>query len=184
MKFNDKTFRRAIRNAATVTFVVALTSLLGIEFTLFIACICISVFLNRRTIRSLNPRHANGEKIFNEGKNLSIPERVEVFELADSLSINKLRQYTSLFGSMAVQPKILVLRLREFSTVTPDNILVLTEVVRALSEDKVEIIFSEVDENIEPRMKKLGLVVNGPDRNIAKNIGDALAQAEEMLVAT
>jgi MFS superfamily sulfate permease-like transporter len=162
-------------------FIVILLSFMDIELAMVVGCISFSVILIRRTISFLNKGHARGYEILKNGKTLSIPKRVEIFELVDATSPDKLYKYVNIFRSMVIPPRILVIRFQESFEISNRSVVLLDVIEKVLSEEKIGILFSEVDDDRKHQLIKMDLMKNVADSNIFKNIDDALTYAKKIL---
>ena len=82
----DKKINGIIKDILLIAIVFILLAFIKVEFAIFVTIICTSIFLIRRIILDLNPEHGKSKKVAYNGKQLSIPQNIEVFKLKDNSS--------------------------------------------------------------------------------------------------
>jgi len=164
-----------------IILIVIAFSFIDLRAALFMGAVITSIILIRRAIKHLNPRHTNGYKILKEGNEISVPQRVEVFELSNSATMGILYKYVEVLRMMTVHPRILIIRFKRILRISPDEAHILGEVIICLSVEKIKIFFSDVDMNLEKQLKKYDLVQKVGEDNIFYTIDDALNRAEKTL---
>lgn len=114
--------------------------------------------------------------------NLQIPNGVEVFEIYGSLFFGAVSQFKESIRVVADKPKVLILRMRNVSTIDASGIHILEELIRETSENGCVLIFSAVAPNVFKAMKKSGFIESVGKENFAKDIHKALEIADNYLI--
>lgn len=165
-----------------ITILIAIPfSFIDMPMAIYAGAISISIIFIRLAIQRLKPGHINGYKTLHGGNELNVPESVEVFELSDSATMEILYEYLGVLRTLAIHPKILILRFNKITQINPSEVRVLNEVINQLSENGTAIYFSDVDTNIETQFKEYDFMQKVEKNKIFSKIEDALKCANETL---
>lgn len=178
---NVKLANRAITIGKEILIVVSVfTVLTFIDITLafFVATTCITLVVTRRLIFQLNPLSSKEKEIAYEGNMLSIPMRVEVFEIKDISSLESLLKYVNILQGIAIPPRILIIRC--CMVLSPVDFSFIEEVLKILDSREIMAVFSGLDKTNKEDLRLCG---GGKAREIyvCDNITDALSHAAGIL---
>ncbi|CAN5469395.1 sulfate permease [soil metagenome] len=112
---------------------------------------------------------------------ISVPPRVEVFEIYGSLFFGAVRQFKESIRVVATKPKVLILRMRQVPTIDASGVHVLEELADEAHECGQIIIFSAVSRSVYRVMRKSGLVDKIGRKHFAGDIFAALEIAKSHL---
>ena len=112
---------------------------------------------------------------------ISIPPRVEVFEIYGSLFFGAVRQFKESIRVVASKPKVLILRMRQVPTIDASGVHVLEELADEAFENGRIIIFSAVSRSVYRVMRKSGFVDKIGRKHFAGDIFAALEIAKSHL---
>jgi SulP family sulfate permease len=112
---------------------------------------------------------------------VSIPPRVEVFEIYGSLFFGAVRQFKESIRVVATRPKVLILRMRQVPTIDASGVHVLEELADEALENGQVIIFSAVSRSVYRVMRKSGFVDKIGRKHFAGDIFAALEIARSHL---
>ena len=127
----------SIKDIIMIILIIVPFTFIDLRTALFVGAICTSIFFMQGTIRYLKSMDINGYRILNEVNELSVPKGVEVFELAGNFPIEILYKYISVFRTLSIHPKILIIRFKRSSKIHKHEVRVLEKVAMALSERKI-----------------------------------------------
>ena len=112
---------------------------------------------------------------------IEIPQGVEVFELYGSLFFGAVRQFKESIRVIARKPKVLILRMRQVSSIDASGIRVLEELAEEAKKGGYVIIFSAVSRSVFRVMRQSGFVEVAGKKNFAGDIFIALEIAKKYL---
>ncbi len=92
-----------------------------------------------------------------------------------------LYKYISALRTLEIRPKILIIRFKRIPQIHPADVHVLEKVIRVLSERKIILFISDVDENIKNQFNFYNLNEKIGNGKIFYKIDDALKRAEIIL---
>ena len=147
--------------------------------SIYAAAICTSILFIRLAIQRLKPGYINGYKALHNDYELNVPKRVEVFELSNSVTMEILYEYLGVLRTMAIHPKILIIRFKQITEIKPFEAHVLDEMINRLSENGIRIYLSDVDANIENQFIKFDILRRIGEDKIFNKIDDALKCAKK-----
>ncbi|MEP6847716.1 MAG: SulP family inorganic anion transporter [Acidobacteriota bacterium] len=110
---------------------------------------------------------------------IDIPKGVEVFELYGSLFFGAVRQFKESMRIVAARPKVLILRMRQVSSIDASGIRVLEELAEEARAGGYLIVFSAVSRSVFRVMRQTGFVKKAGRENFAADIFAALETARE-----
>ena len=106
--------------------------------------------------------------------NIAIPDGVEVFELYGSLFFGAVRQFKESIRVVAKRPKVLIIRMRQVSSIDASGIRVLEELADEAKSGGYILVFSAVTRSVYRVMRQSGLVEKVDKKNFAGDIFIAL----------
>lgn len=112
---------------------------------------------------------------------IEIPRGVEVFELYGSLFFGAVRQFKESIRVVATKPKVLILRMRQVSSIDASGIRVLEELAEEARHGRYILIFSAVSRSVYRVMRQSGFVEKVGRKNFAGDIFAALEVARDHL---
>jgi len=112
---------------------------------------------------------------------IEIPPGIEVFELYGSLFFGAVRQFKESIRVVAKKPKVLILRMRQVSSIDASGIRVLEELAEEAQKGGYVIIFSAVSRSVFRVMRQSGFVEIAGKKNFAGDIFLALEIAKKYL---
>lgn len=112
---------------------------------------------------------------------VEIPKGVEVFELYGSLFFGAVRQFKESIRVVTTKPKVLILRMRQVSSIDASGIRVLEEIADDARNDGYIVIFSAVPRSVYRIMRRSGLVEKVGRKHFAGDIFIALGIAKNYL---
>ncbi len=112
---------------------------------------------------------------------IDIPRGVEVFEIYGSLFFGAVRQFKESIRVVATKPKVLILRMRQVTTIDASGVHVLEELAAEAKENGQILIFSAVSRNVYRVMRKSGFVERVGRKNFAGDVYAALEIARTHL---
>lgn len=181
---NVKLANRTITIGKEILIIVSVfTVLTFIDLTLafFVATICITLVLTRRLIFQLNPLSSKEKEIAYEGNILSIPTRVEVFEIKDISSLESLLKYVNILQGITIPPRILIIRC--CIVLSPEEFCFIEEVLKILDSGEIMAVFSDLDKTNTDDLRLFGLKGKTRETYVCDNITDALSYASGILNA-
>ena len=170
-----------IRDVIIILLIFILFSFIDITLASLFSIISTAILLIRRIIFSLNPGFIKGHKIFYEGKEVSVPKSVDVFDLRYPSLMEKLYQYIEVIRSISVPPRILIIRFNGIFQMEKAEFHILNEVINQLSKSKIKIILSDVVTGLEDQLIQKGIAQRIGKKNIFSNISDTMIHAKEVL---
>ncbi len=163
-----------------IVFAFLLFAFFNLRMAVLVGTVCTAVLLIRRFAFDLNPLSSERKIIYN-GKEILIPSKVEVFEVKDSLSFESLLKYVQILQSIAIPPRILIIRFYTIFYLRQMEFHFLNEILKILNSRKIVAVLSDVDESIMSDLERGGIVEKIGLQNIAKNLINALSRTEEIL---
>lgn len=112
---------------------------------------------------------------------IEIPSGVEVFEIYGSLFFGAVRQFKESIRVVAKKPRVLILRMRQVSSIDASGIRVLEELAGEAAEGGYILIFSAVSRSVFRVMRRSGFVEIAGKKNFASDIFMALGIARQHL---
>lgn len=125
-----------------------------------------------------------GEEDIHQTRDMSgikIPEGVEVFEIYGSLFFGAVSQFKESIRVIAKKPKVLILRMRNVTTIDASGLRVLEELAEEARDHDYVLIFSAVSRSVYRVMRKSGFVEMVEKKNFAGDIFGALEMARKHL---
>lgn len=172
-----------IKDAFVIILLFTAFYFIDIGVAVFIGIITAVILLTRRIILAHNPGFIKGHHIYYDGKELTVPKGVDVFDLSNSASINYLYSYIEIIRGILVPPRVLIIRLSGIIHLEENELEILSEAILRLQKSKIIVIFSEPDENILNQFQRYNIERNVGMENILYTIDDALKQANKALRA-
>ena len=114
---------------------------------------------------------------------IDIPEGVEVFEVYGSLFFGAVSQFKESIRVIARKPKVLILRMRNVTTIDASGVRVLEELASDAKGGGYVIIFSAVSRSVYRVMRASGFVETVGRNNFAADIFSAIKIARKHLEA-
>lgn len=121
------------------------------------------------------------EIIARDMTDIEIPRGVEVFELYGSLFFGAVRQFKESIRVVSNKPKVLILRMRQVSSIDASGIRVLEEIADDARKSGYIVIFSAVSRSVFRVMRQSGFVEVAGKKNFASDIFIALEIAKKYL---
>ena len=180
-KGNNNHLRRIIKDTIIIAMIFIFCSFIDVLLACFVTAICTSILLTRRVILNLNPGFIKGHKIKFKEKALSVSKGIDVFDLNNSQSIESLYKYMTVIQSIAVPPKILIIRFSEIFQVKQFELHILNKIIKRFGTNKISIILSDVRANVQYQLMQNGVAQKIGEENIFYYITDALNHANEIL---
>jgi sulfate permease, SulP family len=112
---------------------------------------------------------------------IKIPEGVEVFEIYGSLFFGAVSQFKESIRFVAKKPKVLILRMRNVTTIDASGIHILEEIAKEARARNYPIVFSAVSRKVYRVMRNSGFVNLVGRENFARDIFGALDIARQHL---
>ncbi len=177
MKFYSQLNEKEKGIAKDILFVViifVLLALIDLELAIFVTVICAAVLIIRRIILQLNPDHGKNKKVIYNGKQLSVPQNTEIFELKDYASFEKLNKYAEALRFISLPPTILIIRFYRQIQIDKASAVIMSKVVKRLSEMEVRTVFSDIDVTIFNQLEYHDILHIIGGENLFSSIEDAL----------
>lgn len=114
---------------------------------------------------------------------IEIPKGVEVFELYGSLFFGAVRQFKESMRVVAAKPKVLILRMRQVSSIDASGIRVLEELIEEANDGGYIIVFSAVTRSVFRVMRQTDFVEKAGRKNFAADIFAALEIAKQYVAS-
>ncbi|MCC6452911.1 MAG: sulfate permease [Acidobacteria bacterium] len=124
---------------------------------------------------------ADEEFIGRDMSKIEIPKRVEVFEVYGSLFFGAVSQFKESIRVVTNRPKVIILRMRQVSTIDASGIHILEELVNEMHSRNAIVVFSAVSRSVYRVMRKSGFVELVNRHNFAPDIFAALEIAGKYL---
>ena len=134
-----------------------LCTFVSVRTASLVATILTVILLIRRFAFDLNPL-ASEKYVIDNGIKLVIPPHTEIFELNDSSSFESLLKYASFLQSIAIPPKILIIRFCKISYLRDREFRFLDKILKVFLKRNIIIIFSDVSENIKGDLQRGGIL--------------------------
>ena len=162
-------------------FLFILISFINLQFAFFLSIVCISILSIRRVILQLNPGFIKGYKFFYKDKELAVPDGVDIFDLGNPPSIGNLYSYVEVIRNIAVSPRILIIRFNNKFRITQLELDILNKIIKRLGLQKILIVFSDVNVNMQNHFRQTGVAEKIGEENIFYYIIDALEHTKQIL---
>lgn len=163
-----------------IVFAFLVFAFIDIRLAVLVGTVCTAVLLIRRFAFDLNPLSAK-RKITYEGQELTIPEKVEIFELKDSASFESLFKYSNILQSIAIPPRVLIIRFELISYIRKDECYFLSETISTLNKRGIVILLADVNESILGDLKREDIFSNFSEKNVFQNLIMALNKVREII---
>jgi len=111
----------------------------------------------------------------------TLPEGVEVFELSADASPEILLLYLNVLRTLAIHPKILIIRFNQIKKIDPTAVRVLNEFIRQTAGKGIHIIFSDVSFSLKNQLENNFLLSQIGEDNIFSTLKNALVKAEKLV---
>lgn len=110
-----------------------------------------------------------------------MPDGVEAFEIYGSLFFGAVEHFKEAIRRIAADPKVLILRMRDVSSLDATGLHTLSELRRDLETKGCTLIFSGVSAPVFALMKKSGFVAECGKERFAKDVFEAIEMAKKFL---
>jgi SulP family sulfate permease len=111
----------------------------------------------------------------------SVPKGIEIFVISESASMEVLYPYLEIVHTMAIRPKILIIRFQQISNIDSVGANVLNEIIRWTSVNNIGIIFSDVGITLKDQLENYFLPYQIGEENIFSNIDNAISRATKLM---
>jgi MFS superfamily sulfate permease-like transporter len=139
------------------------------------------MLLIRRVILQLNPGFIKRHKIFYKDKELAVPDGVDIFDLGKPPSIGNLYSYVEVIRNIAIPPRIMIIRFNNKFRITQSELDILNKIIKRLGLQKILIVFSDVNVNMQNHFRQTGIAEKIGEENIFYFIIDALEHTKNVL---
>ena len=95
-----------IKDSIIILLIFAGLSFVDIKTAAIIAIICTALLLNRRIILTYNPGFVKGHYVRIKGKNVTVPNGTDVFDLSRVPSMEGLHQYVEVILGIIIPPDV------------------------------------------------------------------------------
>ncbi len=166
-----------------LTVLISLTA--AIQVGILLAAFLFLQKMSTETHVDLITENLRDDEEFNsrDMSDIEIPPDVEVFEIYGSLFFGAVRQFKESLRVVARKPKVLILRLRDVSSIDASGMRVLQEVAEEANAGGYLLIFSAVSRSVYRVMRQSGFVEKVGKKSFAPDIFAALEIAKEHLRA-
>jgi MFS superfamily sulfate permease-like transporter len=154
---------------------------IDLKLAFFISLICFAILWTRTIILDLNPGAVMGHKIYFKGKELFVPETVDIFDVGNDSSFDNLSRYAEIIRQILIPPRILIIRFNNKYSVTQFEVKTLIQIIKRLKTNKILVLFSDVNVNLQNQFRENGIAGNIGEENIFYYIKGALKQIRDIL---
>ncbi len=176
-----KSYKKGIlKDSFIIILLFASLYFIDIRLAAFIAVICTTILLTRRTILYYNPGFIKGYYIFYNGKELTVPKGVDVIDLSKIPAMKEIYNYIEVIRSILTPPTILIIRFRGKKHLKESERDILIKGLQQLKKSKILVILSDVEENVRREFRKSDIENKVGMENIYYSINDALIQAKRI----
>lgn len=177
-----KAYKRGILKDSFI-IILSFASLYFIDIRLatFIAVICATILFTRRTVLYYNPGFIKGYYIFYNGKEVVVPNGVDIFDISKVPSMQHLYNYIEVIRGILVPPAILVIRFRGKMQLKEYERDLLKKGLHQLKKSNISVILTDVEENVRHQFRVNEIENDVGIENIFFSIKDALSYAYKVL---
>jgi SulP family sulfate permease len=147
----------------------------------FVSVITAAILLIRRTIFDFNPELLKQPHIRDNEKELTVPKGVDVFDLSNVPSMEYLYKYIEVIPEMLVIPEVIIIRLKAITSINEYELGILDKVILRLQRNKITVILSDVETNVQEQITASGIEKIIRRENIFLGIDDAFLRAERLI---
>lgn len=112
---------------------------------------------------------------------VNIPKGIQAFEIYGTLFFGAVEQFKESLRIVSDKPKVLVLRMRDVTSLDASGLHSLEEFHRSLEEENCKLVFSAVSKQPLELMQKSGFIAKIGEENFAQDIFQALEIASDYL---
>jgi hypothetical protein len=172
-----------LKDAAVLISLFLIFYFIDLQLAFFISAISLYLLMIRRVILILNPGFIKGYRINYKGRQLSIPNGVDIFTLDETHSVEALHRYAEIIRSITTPPEVIIVRFNKIKRLMQPEADILMKFINQTKTYKMKIIFSDVNTILQDKFREstIELMVGG--NNIFYYISDALTHANEILNA-
>lgn len=170
-----------LKDSLIIVLLFGCFSFINIPLAAFIGVICTAIFLTRRIILDYNPGSIKGYHIYNNGRELLIPNGIDVFDLSKVPSAEYLSKYVEVIRGILNPPQILIIRFCEIFQLDEFEFDILKKVILQLKRSKIMIILSDVEKRINHQFEQYEIENEIGTENIFYSISDAVTHAKKHL---
>lgn len=171
-----------IKDCLIITLVFVSLYFIDIHLASFVSLVCTVILLTRRMILSYHPGFAKGHHVKINGKEVTLPRGIDIFNLSKSQSLETLYRYTDLVRGIMAPPEIMIIEFEEISCIGQSELLILNKTIDQLRNANISVIFSGINENVRDQLKETEILTIVGEENIFRCIKDAATHAKEMVL--
>jgi len=171
-----------IKDALVIILLFTAFYFIDIGVAVFIGIITAVILLTRRIILAHNPGFIKGHHIYYDGKELSVPRGVDVFDLSTVSSMDYLYSYIEIVRSILMPPSIFIIRFSGIIEIMEAELDILSESIRQLQTSGIIVILSDANLNIQNQFRQHGIEKKVGEGNIFDSIKSALTKAKLLKV--
>lgn len=185
-----RTFRSLLKNPKSDVSVLLVTFFLTVIFDLTIAIevgLLIAMFLFMKRVTETTKVSVTKDtidlsqesEIPHEEEVLSLPERVEVYEIDGPFFFGVASKFDDIMHTMRDKPRIRIIRMRKVPFMDSTGLHNLQSLYRMSKSENIQLILSGVNEQVRKVLEKSGFADKIGHENICSNINEAVAKAWE-----
>ena len=147
----------------------------------FVSVITAAILLIRRTILDFDPALIKQPHIRDNEKELIVPKGEYVFDLSNVPSMEYLYKYIEVIREMLVIPEVIIIRLKAITSINEYELRILNKVILRLQRNKITVILSDVETNVQEQLAVSGIEKFIGKENIFLVISGALLSTERLI---
>lgn len=171
-----------MKDCLIIILVFASLYFIDIQLASLVSLVCTAIFLTRRIILTYNPDFVKGHHVKINGKDVTLPRSIDIFNLSNSQSLETLYRYTDVVRGIMAPPEIMIIEFEEISYLGQSDVSLLNKTICQLRSANISVIFSGINENVRDQLKETEILTIVGEENIFRCINDAATHARDMVL--
>lgn len=170
-----------MKDCLVIILVFASLYFIDIQLASLVSLVCTVIFLTRRIILTYNPGFVKGHHVKINGKEVTLPRSIDIFNLSKSQSLETLYRYTDVVRGIMAPPEIMIIEFEEISYIDQSELSILNKSIDLLRNANISVIFSGINENVRDQLKETEILTIVGEENLFRCIEDAATHAKGMV---
>ena len=118
-----------MKDCLIIILVFASLYFIDIQLASLVSLVCTAIFLTRRIILTYNPDFVKGHHVKINGKDVTLPRSIDIFNLSNSQSLETLYRYTDVVRGIMAPPEIMIIEFEEISYLDQSDVSLLNKTI-------------------------------------------------------
>ena len=118
-----------MKDCLIIILVFASLYFIDIQLASLVSLVCTAIFLTRRIILTYNPDFVKGHHVKINGKDVTLPRSIDIFNLSNSQSLETLYRYTDVVRGIMAPPEIMIIEFEEISYLDQSDVSILNKTI-------------------------------------------------------